>query len=580
MKRSLLIGAAGAALLATPAAWGQTGPEGLLAPSDPAGRCAALAGWKADDGSGGRILSATYHEAGPAKLPPPNPMGPPPGPPPQLPAHCEIVGVMKERAGIDGQPYAIRFHLRLPAAWNRRFLMQGGGGTNGDLGDALGRVGPGAPALAGGYAVLSQDSGHDNAVNAAPERGGASAFGFDPEARADYGGTSLPLAVGAAKTLVGAFYAATPRYSYFAGCSKGGQEGMMAAQRYPDLFDGIVASAPGMSLPRAAVTEAWDTQSLGHAAAKPVTPASLAAAFTDADLAMVSRAVLDACDADDGVADGLVGNYPACTPAKVLPLLRKTVCTGDKQANCLSTAQIDALIRVQEGPRNTRGEKLYASFPWDAGWSDMGWRIWKLGSADGRIPAINVMMGAPSLAMVFTTPPTLPAPGLPGSLDYVMTFDFDRDAAKIHATGGAFTRSAWTDIGARSPDIDTFARRGGRMIVPHGVSDPVFSVNDTLDWWREVDQRAGGKAAQTVRVFPVPGMGHCAGGPATDGIDAFTALVAWVEKGQAPDRLTGMAGPMSPWPGRTRPICAYPTTVRYKGTGDVEKADSFTCQAL
>ncbi|AUN32344.1 tannase/feruloyl esterase family alpha/beta hydrolase [Niveispirillum cyanobacteriorum] len=574
MQRLFMMGVATVALVTTPAAWAQSAS---LTPPDPAGRCAALAGWKGANGA--RILSATYNEAGPAKLPPPNPMAPPPGPPPQLPAHCEIVGIIKERTGIDGQPYAIRFHLRLPAAWNQRFLMQGGGGTNGELGDALGRTGPGAPALAQGYAVLSQDSGHDNAINAAPERGGAPAFGFDPESRADYGGTSLPLSVGAAKTLIGAFYAANPRYSYFAGCSKGGQEGMMAAQRYPDLFDGIVAAAPGMSLPRAAVAEAWDTQSLAAVAAKPVTTASLAASFSDGDLKLVTRAVLDACDADDGLADGLIGNYPACTPQKVVPVLRKAVCTGDKQAGCLSNAQVNALIRVQEGARNSKGEHLYASFPWDAGWADMGWRVWKLGSGDGRIPAINVMMGAPSLAMVFTTPPTLPPPGLQGLMDYALAFDFDRHAAKINATGGAFVRSAWTDIGARSPDIDAFARRGGRMIVPHGVSDPVFSVNDTTAWWQEVNQRTGGKAAQAVRVFPVPGMGHCAGGPATDGIDAFTSLVAWVEQGKAPDSLTGIANPMSPWPGRTRPICAYPTTVRYKGTGDAEKAENFTCQA-
>lgn len=578
MKRFLMLGVAGTALMVTPAAWAEIA-GGSLMPTDPAGRCNALAGWTGGDGPDARILSATYHAAGPAKLPPSNPMGPPPGPPPDLPGHCEIVGIMKERTGIDGQPYAIRFHLRLPAAWNRRFLMQGGGGTNGELGDALGRTGPGAPALADGYAVLSQDSGHDNAVNAAPERGGAPAFGFDPQARADYGGASLPLAVGAAKTLIGAFYAASPRYSYFAGCSKGGQEGMMAAQRYPDLFDGIVAAAPGMSLPRAAVAEVWDTQSLAAIAARPVTPASLAASFSDGDLALVTRAVLAACDADDGIADGLIGNYPACTPQKVVPNLRKTICTGDKQAGCLTAPQVDALIRVQEGPRNARGESLYAPFPWDAGWADMGWRVWKLGSADGRVPAINVMMGAPALAMIFTTPPTQPAPGLAGSLDYALNFDFDRDAAKIIATGGAFTRSAWSDIGARSPDIDAFARRGGRMIVPHGVSDPVFSVNDTLAWWREVDQQMGGKAAENVRVFPIPGMAHCGGGPATDSHDAFKALVAWVETGAAPDKLTGIAGPLSPWPGRTRPLCAYPTTVHYTGTGDGEKADSFTCQA-
>ncbi|MHA6721003.1 tannase/feruloyl esterase family alpha/beta hydrolase [Sphingomonas sp. RS6] len=546
--------------------------------ADAAARCTALAGRiMAGQGEGATPLSAVYREAGPAQLPP-NPMGPPPGPPPQLPAHCEVIGTMKQRTGIDGQAYAIRFHLRLPAEWNGRFYMQGGGGTNGELGDALGMTGPGAPALAKGYAVLSQDSGHDNAVNAAPERGGPSAFGFDPQARADYGGASLPVVVKAARQLVSDFYGRDPARSYFVGCSKGGQEGMMLAQRYPALFDGIVAAAPGMSLPRAAVAEAWDTQSIASAAPRPVTVPGLASAFSDADLKLVSGAVLKACDVDDGLVDGIIGTPGSCTSARVLPVLRQSLCTGEKQAGCLSTAQVDALVRIHDGVRDSSGKPLYASFPWDAGWSDMGWRIWKMGSADGRVPALNVLMGAPSLAMIFTTPPTRVAPGPQGGLDFAMRFDFDRDAGKIYATGGAFTRSAWQDIGARSPDLDAFRRRGGKMIVPHGVSDPVFSVEDTIAWWREVDDRAGGRAADTVRVFPVPGMGHCAGGPATDGIDSFDALVAWVERGEAPDRLIGRANPASPWPGRTRPVCAYPTVLRYKGSGDVESADSFECR--
>lgn len=526
-----------------------------------------------------RVVSAAFR-AGPAQVPP-NPMSPPMGPPSRLPAHCDLTGTMNERTGVDGQKYAIKFRLRLPVEWNGRFFMQGGGGTNGDLGDAIGTTGSGLPALAQGYAVLSQDSGHDNATNSLPERGGSAAFGLDPQARADYGGTSLPAAVLAAKAVVAAFYGAAPQHSYFFGCSKGGQEGMMLAQRYPDLFDGIVAGAPGFSLPRAAIAEAWDTQSFASVAranGAAVTPATLASSFSDDDLRIASQAVLSVCDLDDGAADGIIGNLATCTSAKVAPALRARTCAAGKVPGCLSQPQVDALVRIHEGPHNSVGDALYAPFPWDSGWADMGWRMWKIGSADGRVPALNVMMGAPSLAVVFTTPPSLPAPGLQGSLDYAMSFDFDRDAPRIHAIDANFRASAWQMIGARDPDLGAFVRRGGKLIVPHGVSDPVFSVQDTLDWWQEVDARLKGKAAQTVRVFPVPGMTHCGGGPATTDFDAFGALVDWVEKRVPPARIIATAGAGTPWPGRTRPLCPYPKTAHYRGEGDIDAASSFECR--
>jgi len=545
-------------------------------------RCAALGDAMAQawPEKGTRITASIFRPAGPAPAQP----GPPGMAPPAvtLPAHCEVTATMHERQGVDGARYAIRFHLRLPLDWNGRFFFEGGGGTNGELGSAIGRLsGEAKPALVQGYAVLSQDSGHDNAVNSDPKRGGPTAFGFDPQARADYGGSSLEPVTLAAKAVVARFYGKPPQYSYFVGCSKGGQEGMALAQRYPELYDGIVAGAPGFALPRAALAEAWDTQqfaSVVKAKGEAVSLASLAASFSDADLGLVRNAVLDACDADDGLADGIVGAHGQCSSARVLPMLKRSMCSGAKQDGCLSTAQIGALERVHEGPRTSAGKALYASFPWDAGWSDLGWRIWKIGSADGRIPSINVMMGGPSLATTFTVPPKAPGATPDALLAYQLGFDFDRDAGAIYATGHGFSRSGWQDISARSSDLAAFRKRGGRMIVPHGGSDPVFSINDTIAWWKEVDRAAGGKAAQFARVFPVPGMGHCQGGPATDRYDAFGALVRWVEQGQAPERIVATAGPMSPWNGRSRPLCPYPlVAVPKPGTTDGEKAENFVC---
>ena len=253
-------------------------------------------------------------------------------------------------------------------------------------------------------------------------------------------------------------------------------------------------------------------------------------------------------------------------------------CSSSRTDSCLSDAQIDVLGRVYGGPKNRAGKSLYSDWPVDAGMGSDGWRIWKIGPAAGGFPGINVAMGGPALAAIFTTPPTALNADPKSALDYALGFDFDRDAPKIYATQAPFERSAWDDISARSPHLERFRAHGGRMIVYQGASDPVFSLNDTLAWYREVEKLNAGSAADFVRVFPVPGMAHCAGGPSTDQFDPFGALVDWVEKGSAPDRIIAKAGPKSPWPGRTRPLCPYPRVARYMGSGSVDDAANFVCR--
>lgn len=502
---------------------------------------------------------------------------------PPLPGHCEILGIMQERDGANGQHYAIHFHMRLPTDWNHRFFYQGGGGSDGDLGSAAGLTGVGNPlALSQGYAVVSDDSGHDNKVNNDPKFGGTLAFGFDPTARRNYGHTSLKLTYDAAQDVIRRYYGNAPSRNYYYGCSKGGQEGMAFAQYYPGSFDGIVAAAPGFSLPRAAIAEAWNTQAFAKIVqAKspgPVTLEGLANTFSTADMLLVRQAVLDACDADDGLKDGIVANFTQCTAGKVLPRLTARECKLGAIGDCLSREQITALTQVISGPHNAKGEHLYAPFQWDAGLSDNGWRMWQLGIA-GKIPAFNVLLGGGSFASVFTVPPTPMPPDPNILLHFQLGLNFDQDAQKIYATDSTFRTSGWADNSARSPDMSAFAQHGGKMIVPHGVSDPVFSVNDTLAWWREVNARANGGAAKFVRVFPVPGMSHCQGGPATDQFDAFAALVSWVEQDKAPTRIEAKAGPTTPWPNRTRPLCPYPQSAHYNGSGDAEDSKNFTCVA-
>jgi feruloyl esterase len=559
-------------------------PAAAVDPATAAARCTALAQSMArrfPDAST-HVVSATFNAQGPVSLATPT------GGPPQsvdAPAHCEVMGIAQERVAADGQHYAIRFHVRMPIDWNGRFFFQGGGGSNGELGDAMGIYSAAAqPALAQGFAVVSQDSGHDNRLNNDPARGGVLVFGFDEKARANYGHASLPLVADAAKAIIKQFYGLPIRYSYFVGCSKGGEEGMALAQKYPDEFDGISASAPGMSLPRAAVEEAWDTQALAAVLDSPGKPSSdrpftqLASAFSDADLALVRDAVLNACDADDGVKDGIVGDFAQCTGAKVQPALNARRCSADKTASCLSGAQITALTRLMQGAQDSKGNALYAAWAWDAGIGSPGWRVWKLGNTDGRPPALNVILGGASLASDFTTPPT-PVSADPQKLfQFLLGFDFDRDTPGIYATNAQFPHSAWEDISARSADLSAFRAHHGKLMVPHGVSDPVFSINDTLAWWHEVDKRSGGRADTFVRVFPVPGMNHCGGGAATDRYDVLASLTQWVEKDKAPESIPAGTGPGSAWPNRTRPICAYPAVARYKGSGDIESAASFACR--
>jgi len=211
---------------------------------------------------------------------------------PPLPAHCEITGIMHERTGQDGDQYAIRFLLRLPEDWNSRFLFQGGGGTDGNIGGALGMINFGAPpAIASGYAVVSNDSGHNNQINNDPAVGRFVSFGRDAQARADFGHAALKATYDAAQAIMVRFYGRSPEHSYFSGCSKGGQEGLAFAERYPTAFEGILAGAPGMSLPKAAIGHPWVVQAFAHVVSdglKTGVPVSrLADSVTDGDLRLV-----------------------------------------------------------------------------------------------------------------------------------------------------------------------------------------------------------------------------------------------------------------------------------------------------
>jgi hypothetical protein len=582
MPRSIHVGGCIAAWLLTAQA-AQADPAATAAKTAAdAQRCAALTQQSATalGEPTARILTATLNARSEVRV---DPAAPPwMGPIAAMPEHCEVIGVMRERTGTDDQHYAVKYHLRMPLDWNGRFLFQGGGGTNGTLGFANGALQPGMPtALERGFAVVSTDTGHDNGVNNNAAKQGTVAFGHDYLARLEYSEKALDSVATTAKRIVKSFYGRAAQRNFFAGCSNGGREGMVFAQRFPEQFDGIVAAAPAFAVPKAAIAEAWDTQAFAALALREGRKQKnglpdLVGTISEADFAIVAGAVATACDALDGLVDGMVQNLAACSASRVRPVLQARICTAAKEASCLSRDQVDTLIRSLGGPRDSKGQSLYAEWPWDIGIGSIGWRIWKIG-VPGGMDSINVMLGSPALSALFITPPAA-VPATPeAGLRYQLEFSFDHDAPKIFAHSAEFPRSGWDLVSAQSTDVSRFRERGGKLIVPHGGSDPIFSVNDTIGWWRKVDTANHGAAAGFVRVFVVPGMNHCAGGPATDQYDALSAVVDWVEKGIAPDRIEAAAGPMSPWPGRTRPLCAYPKIARYR-SGDLNRAESFACE--
>jgi len=519
------------------------------------------------------------------------------------PEHCEIIGAISARVSpVDGQSYAIQFHLRMPTAWNKRFFYSGGGGTDGNLGSAS------DPQLQQGYAVVSTDSGHNNAANTS-QVAASFEFGFDPQARLDYGFNGPAQAAEKAKSIIKRFYGRSPGRAYFVGCSEGGREGLMFSQRFPRLFDGIVAGNPGMDLPKAAVAEAWDSQAFARAAraATPFGNPDLASSFTNAELAAVGNAILAACDAEDGLVDGMVNNPAACRfdPATL----------GPGGTNVLSARQVNALREVFRGARNSSGKDLYAGWYWDPGIAAFGWRQWKIGPIAPGFPlpgnsAINVTLGGGALPFVFTTPPnshtggtdlaagTVIAnssplgPGTAGFGDayvpWVLSFNMDTDAPKIFRRTGVYTESAMDFMGTSRTDYEKFRKHGSKLIVYTGQADPAFSTRYHIRWYKELAEENGGLAETKAfaRLFMVPGMNHCGGGIATDQFDMLTPLVDWVEHGVAPERVVARTNPSNsqlailntPVPAnRSRPLCPYPSYARYNGAGSIDDAANFHC---
>jgi hypothetical protein len=582
--------------LALATLWGVAGAAHAAhaAPALTGPGCAALAHAALPDRSA-RITLAALRQATPAEVRASGDMRPFP-PAPAMPRHCEIVGTMQERPGAGGQSYAIGFHLRLPTAWNGRLLFQGGGGSDGFLGDATGGFPnqPGVTALAKGYAVISSDSGHDNATNNDPARQGVVTFGHDALARHNYGFGYIGPVVQAGKALVHAGYGRAPAYTYFVGGSKGGQEAMMAVQRFPKEFDAALIGYPGFHLAHASIAQLWDGQAFG-AVAKAMGQMGadglplVNKAMSDEDIVLAQGAILAACDTLDGTKDGMIEHFTACTNARVLPELAKVTCNSDALADktpaCLLPMQVAALRKVMGGPLTSAGKPVYSDWVWDAGIGaktahgvTQGWRIWKMGGyASPTNNGALLRLGAPSNSAVFRSPPLVVADNVTALTTYALGANIDEAYAAAHVKWGALNEASVDFMHADATNLAPFVKRGGKIILFHGVSDPVFSILDTMRWLDAVNRHEHGKAGRFIRFYAVPGMNHGRGGPATDRFDIFSPLVAWREKRVAPAAIAATAGDDTPWPGRSRLLCPYPQRPHRTGANS-EVAASFVCR--
>ncbi len=453
-----------------------------------------------------------------------------------LPGFCRVVGVTDP---------AINFEVWLPDDWNGKFQGVGNGGMAGRI-----RYSSLAPALRRGYATASTDTGHKST-------GGS----FDaewaigrPDLVEDYGHRGLHRTTVNGKAITTAFYGAPPEYSYYTGCSKGGLQGLMEAQRYPDDYDGIVAGNPAHDW-----TRFYAGAHLWYAQATLADPESY---IPHDKVGLLGDAVNAVCDDLDGIADGVLADPRRCDfdPGAL------TCQEGDDPATCLTDKQVTAVRAIWSGGRTADGERIYPGLVPGGEAAPGAWEYWMTGpepfagihflAADGFFKY-----------MVFED----------AEWDF-RSFDWDTDLAYALEKVGPM-------LDAVDPNIDAFRDRGGKLIVYHGWADPDISPLSAIDYYEAVASRLGGgkdrdaglaATAEFYRLFLVPGMGHCRGGPGPDQFDALSALEAWIEQDTPPERIEA-SKIQDDEVLRTRPLCPYPQEAQWTGEGSTDDAANFAC---
>jgi len=439
-----------------------------------------------------------------------------------LPAFCRVAARLKPTLDSD-----IKMEVWLPASgWNGKFMAVGNGAFSGAIGySAM------ATSLARGYAVSSTDTGHE---------GGSASFALGhPEKLIDFGWRAVHEMTATSKKIVTAYYDDTPKRSYWNGCSAGGRQAMKEAQRFPADFDGIIAGAPGLDwTSRAAQAVRVEKQLQKNEASRLLRP----------HRELLHTAVVAACDAIDGVKDGLIADPDRCNfDPSVLQ------CTTSQSASCLTPEQVDTARFIYASPKNQKTGRPITGLARgsELGWTDTGW------TASARATGLDQFR-----FIVFRNPKW-----------EVSAFNFDSDIVRAEESDGDI-------INALDPDLRPFLDRGGKLIQYHGWSDPQISPGNSPQYYNRVLEKVGdrSKVDASYRLFMVPGMAHCGGGEGPNTFDMIAALERWVENGSAPDQIIA-AHLTGGKPDRTRPLCPYPEIAAYKETGSIDDAASFVCRA-
>ena len=455
----------------------------------------------------------------------------------QAPAFCRISGTIAPE---------VAFEVSLPERWNGRFYMIGNGGHAGENLDDAGRVAQRNSAMQLGFAFAQTNTGHDSRTEP-----GASFVLSNPAKAIDYAHRAVHVTATTAKDMIAAYYPRRATHSYWNSCSNGGRQGLMSAQRYPEDFDGVLANAPWTDQTGFTVGALWNQRAVANAS---LTPAKLAA---------VADKVMARCDAIDGLGDGQIDDPRRCDfdPRRDMPS-----CTaGRDDAACLTVAQAEAIAKVYSGPQ-AGGRKLFHGFmpgseAVTTGNTQSAWMGMIVPASPTSKPA-DFSLAENTLRYLVLKPP---------QPDYdTMKFDFDRDLGLL-APWGALAN-------ATNPDLSKFSKRGGKVIMTYGWSDQILQPEMGIEYYEAALKKNGERTPQFLRLFMVPGMTHCQGGNATDTFDGMTALINWVERGKAPDSLLA-ARIFQGRVARTRPLCPYPQVARYKGSGSIDDAASFTCEA-
>ena len=436
-----------------------------------------------------------------------------------MPAHCRVDAVLAPSSDSH-----IEMELVMPAeGWNGKFLAVGNGGWAGNI-----ETGAIATGLARGYAAASNDTGH---------KGGSGAFVVGhPEKVIDFGYRSMHEMAIQSKAIIQAFYKRAPTLSYYQGCSTGGRQGLMEAQRFPEDFDAIIAGAPVYNQVHLNESQVSLQVDMLKDPAKLV-PAAKVKLFNDA--------VVAACDEKDGVKDGIVSDPRTCKfdPAVLL-------CKGGDGADCFTAAQVDSAKKAYAPVTTKSGELVY---PGHSPGFEFGWRI-------------------PTTAAAMN-PLFADMPKYLGRQDAnfnLMSFDLDTDLALAMKNGSMIESS--------DPNLAKFKARGGKLLMYHGWADPGPAPENTINYYTSVVKALGGsKQDDWMRLFLIPGMGHCGGGVSNspNSFDTLSALETWREKGTAPDQIIGS----NTQAGLSRPLCPFPQVAKYLGTGSTNDAKSFVCSA-